>query len=45
MLLIILISYLIDEDYNEIFFKRSLRLRVINLFEMKFDNFKSISSS
>ena len=44
MLLIILISYLIDKDYNEVFFKRSLRLRIINLFEMKFNNFKSISS-
>ena len=45
MLLMILILYLIDKDCNEIFFERFLRFRIINLFEMKFDNFKSILSS
>ena len=44
MLLMISILYSIDKNCNEVFFKRLLRLRVINLFEMKFDNFKSISS-
>ena len=44
MLLIVFILYLIEKNFNEIFFERSLRLRIINLFEMKFDNFKSISS-
>ena len=44
MLLMILILRSINEDLNEIFFKRSLKLRIINSFKMKFDNFKSISS-
>ena len=44
MFLIISILYSIDENYNEIFFERPLRLRIINLFEMKFNNFKSILS-
>ena len=44
MFLIISILCLINENLNEIFFKRFLKLRIINIFEMKFDNFKSISS-
>ena len=44
MLLFVFILYLINENLNEIFFERSLRLRIIKLFEMKFDNFKSILS-
>ena len=45
MFLIKSILYSIDENLNEIFFKRFLKLRVINSFEMKFNNFKSILSS
>ena len=44
MLLIVFILYSIEKNLNKIFFERFLRLRIINSFEMKFDNFKSILS-
>ena len=43
MFLIISISRSIDKNFNEIFINRFLKLRIVNSFEMNFDNFKSIS--